>query len=82
MHDTTPAAARLVRERSLALPPERRMIQAAEMFDTARAFVLASLPEGLAAGERRVRLCKRLYGEELAGRCGAWLKPVKTEDGA
>lgn len=74
MRDTTPAAARLVRERSLALPAERRLILAAGMFDTARAFVLASLPQGLPAEEVRVRLCARLYGPELARRCEAVLR--------
>ncbi len=36
------------------------------MFDTARALVLVSLPEGLSAAERRARLCERFYGTGLA----------------
>ena len=58
----------LVRERWLALPAERRLVLAAEMFDTARALVLASLPAELSAAERRARLCERFYGAELARR--------------
>lgn len=66
--DTTPEVARLARERWLALPEERRLELAADMFDTARALVVASFPGGLSQTERRARLCERFYGAELARR--------------
>ena len=41
-----------------------------DMFDTARAMVLASLPEGSGEAERRRRIFKRIYAEELPQRGG------------
>lgn len=66
MHDTTPLVARKMRDAWLELPPERRLLLAAGMFDGARAMALASFPDGLSAEELKVRLCERLYGERLA----------------
>jgi len=37
-------------------------LMGADMFETARAFVLASLPPGLPPQELRRRLCERFYG--------------------
>lgn len=34
----------------------------ADMFETARRIVEASLPEGLSPEERRYRICRRFYG--------------------
>ena len=50
-------------EQYLRLAPQERVRMCAEMFDTACALVLASLPPGLDAQERRRRLCERLYGD-------------------
>lgn len=69
MRDTPAAFQRMVRERMSSLSAEQRFLLGAEMFDTARAFALASLPPGLDEGETRVRLCSRLYGPEFARRC-------------
>jgi hypothetical protein len=66
--DTSPVVAALVRERWLALSGAERLALAADMYDTARALVLASLPEELSAAERQARLCERFYGAELARR--------------
>lgn len=82
MNDTTPEAGRLARELWLALPPEQRLLMAAGMFDTARAFVMASLPDGLTLDEQRTRLCARLYGEELARRYRAALGGGGGSEGA
>jgi hypothetical protein len=62
MKDTTPEMEALVRARYRAMTPGERVAVAAQMFDTARAIVIASLPPGLSAGELRRRLCERLYG--------------------
>ena len=60
--DTTPEFEKLVRERFLALAPAERVRMCADMFETARALVEASLPAGLDAIERRRRICRRFYG--------------------
>lgn len=54
MHDTTPEFRRLMRE---------RVRMCAEMFETARRIVEASLPADLDPEERRYRICRRFYGE-------------------
>ncbi len=63
MNDTTPEFAKMVRERMLALAPAERVRMCADMFDTARALVEASLPPGLDPLERRRRICRRFYGD-------------------
>jgi hypothetical protein len=63
MQDTTPDLRRLVAERLRRMEPEERVRMCAEMFETARALVEASLPQGLEPLERRRRLAERLYGE-------------------
>jgi hypothetical protein len=35
------------------------------MFDTAKAMIVASLPEGLTPLEIKEQLCRRLYGDEV-----------------
>ncbi|MGH8720814.1 MAG: hypothetical protein ACREU4_02440 [Burkholderiales bacterium] len=63
LRDTTPEFRRLMRERFLALAPEERVQMCADMFETARRVVEASLPEGLDAQERRYQICRRFYGD-------------------
>jgi hypothetical protein len=53
----------MIRERYAAMSGEERFLIGARMFDTARALVLASLPQGLTPRERRRALCRRLYPE-------------------
>ena len=55
-----------MRARYLAMTPAQRIVIAAQMFETARAMVLASLPAGLSPEETRRRLCERLYGSLAA----------------
>jgi hypothetical protein len=64
-----------MRERFRALPPATRVRMCAEMFETARRIVEASLPAGLSAEERRYRLCRRFYGE-LADRAFPGVRPA------
>jgi hypothetical protein len=63
MNDTTPEFEKLVRDRLLALAPAERVSLCADMFDTARALVEASLPPDLGQVERRRWICRRFYGE-------------------
>ena len=65
MTDTPPEIARLVREKIMALPPEQRFVMGAQMFDSAREMIYASLPRDLSEPERRRQLFKRLYGKEI-----------------
>jgi len=52
-----------MRARFAALAPAERVRMCAEMFDTARRIVEASLPAGLDPDELRYRICRRFYGE-------------------
>jgi hypothetical protein len=65
MNDTSDAVARLVSERYAAMTPEERMRIAASLYETARAIVESSLPEGLTREQRRYAMAKRFYGDEL-----------------
>jgi hypothetical protein len=49
----------------LARTPAERLAMGSQMFEAARAIMLASLPPGLSATEIRRRLCERLYGDEV-----------------
>lgn len=63
MQDTTPEFRRLVAERLRRMAPEERVRLCAEMFETARHLIEASLPAGIGPLERKRRLGERLYGE-------------------
>ncbi len=55
----------MVREKIMARSGEERFIMGAQMFDSAREIVKASLPRDLSETERRRLLFKRIYGEEM-----------------
>lgn len=65
MTDTSAKIAAMIAERHRRMTPEERMTIASDMFDTARAIVLSSLPPNLSRRERRLALARRLYGCEL-----------------
>lgn len=65
MNDTSADVERLVSERYASMTPEERMRVAASMYETARAIVESSLPDGLTPEQRRYAVVKRLYGDEL-----------------
>jgi len=65
MTDTSPEAAERYRSMLLARSPSERVIMAAQMFDAARAIVLASLPANLSPDERRRHLFARLYADDV-----------------
>ncbi|HUK91080.1 MAG TPA: hypothetical protein VLZ81_11815 [Blastocatellia bacterium] len=65
MNDTSDEIAEMMRERLMALSGAERMELASSMFDAAREMVLASFPEGLSETEIKIRLCERLYGDEV-----------------
>lgn len=62
MHDTSPEMEELVRRRYSEMSPQERIRIGAEMFDTARAIMLASFPPGLSENETRRLMARRLYG--------------------
>jgi hypothetical protein len=66
--DTPPEIERMVREKIMTRSGEERFIMGAQMFDSAREMMKASLPKGLTETEQRRRLFKRIYGKEL----GSW----------
>ena len=62
----TPAEIRqMVRARVMALSGAERIKIGAQMFESARALMLASFPPGLPAHEIKRRLFLRCYGNEL-----------------
>jgi hypothetical protein len=63
--DTPPDVEQAVRRKIMARSGEERFIMGAEMFESAREMVLASLPKNLSGAERRRLLFKRVYGKEL-----------------
>jgi hypothetical protein len=66
MSDTSPEMAERYRSMLLARSPSERVVMAAQMFDAARAMVLASFPPNLSPDERRRRMFARLYGDDVA----------------
>jgi hypothetical protein len=68
MNDTDPEIAELVRQRMLERSGVERLMMASDMFETAKAMVLASLPAGLTEIETKGFLVERFYGEEVDAR--------------
>ena len=65
MNDTDPQIAQLVRRRLLERSGAERMLMGSQMFDVAKAMVLASFPDGLSEIEIKARLCARFYSDEV-----------------
>jgi hypothetical protein len=65
MDDTSPEIAAMMRRMLLARTGSERVVMASQMFEAARAMILASLPAGLPDTEIKLRLCERLYGNEM-----------------
>ena len=65
MTDTPPEIERMVRDKIMARSGEERFIIGAQMFDSAREMVKASLPRELSQTEQRRLLFKRIYGKEM-----------------
>ena len=65
MTDTSPEIERMVRDKLMARSGEERFVMGAQMFDSAREMVKASLPRSLSESEQRRELFKRLYGMEI-----------------
>ena len=65
MNDTTPEVTEEVRRRLMRLPGSTRFVMGAQMFESARAMIIASLPKDLTPKEFRRRLYERIYGEPL-----------------
>ena len=63
MTDTPPEIAELVRQKLMSRSGSERFIMGVQMFEAARAVVLASMPSPLAPEELRRQLFQRLYGE-------------------
>jgi hypothetical protein len=65
MTDTPPEIERMVRDKTMARSAEERFVMGAQMSESAREMVKASLPPGLSEAEQRRELFKRLYGKEI-----------------
>ena len=64
--DTPPEIELTVREKIMALSNEERFVIGAQMFDSAREMIKASLPKNLSEPELRRLLFKRIYGQEIS----------------
>ena len=65
MNDTDPQVAEIVRRRLMERSGAERILMGSQMFEVAKAMVLASFPVGLTELEIKARLCERLYGDEV-----------------
>lgn len=65
MNDTAPETDRLYTAMLMAKSNEERFLMAIDMFQTAREFVLASLPADASNAEIRRALLDRFYGLKL-----------------
>jgi hypothetical protein len=65
MNDTASEIADEVQSRLMRLPGATRFAMGAQMFESARAVIVASFPKDLTAQEFKRRLYKRIYGEAL-----------------
>lgn len=78
MNDTDPKIAELVRQRLLERSGAERVMMASNMFETAKAMVLASFPTGLSEIEIKGLLVERIYGDEVDAR--AFVEHLKSLD--
>ena len=65
MTDTPPEIEQMVRDKIMTRSGEERFIIGAQMFDSAREMVKASLPKNLSETQMRRLLFKRIYGKEI-----------------
>jgi len=62
MTDTPPEIERIMRDKLMARSGEERFVMGAQIFDSAREMVKASLSPGLSKAVQRSILFKQLYG--------------------
>jgi hypothetical protein len=65
MTNTPREIERMVRDKIMALSGEERFVMGAQMSESAREMVKASLPLGLSKMEQRRQLFRRLYGDQF-----------------
>lgn len=65
MTDTPAEIERMLRNKIMARSGQERFMMGAQMSESAREMVKASLPPGLSEAEQRRRLFERFYGDEL-----------------
>jgi hypothetical protein len=67
MKDTTPEIEKKYRQMLMAKSGAERVKMGVSMFETAKKFVEASLPEGLSEEDKRKAMIKRIYPEVEIG---------------
>lgn len=65
MNDTDPEIAELVRTRLLERTGAERVRMGVRCLTSPKQWLLASFPPGLSDTELKIRLCTRLYGDEV-----------------
>ena len=66
MKDTSDEIEELYFQKIMSYTSEERFLMATDMFETARALVRASLPEGLSQTEIKVQTFLRFYGNDFS----------------
>jgi hypothetical protein len=87
MNDTDPEIEELVHRRLMECSGAERVMMGSRMFDAAKAMILASFPPDLSPIEVKVRLCERLYGDEVdidgfpvsMSTCYRWSRRAKSQ---
>ncbi len=65
MNDTLPHIQKKYDDMLMALPWEKRVIMATEMFDAVKELIRASLPIDLSEKEKKIEVIKRLYEQDF-----------------
>lgn len=65
INDTSPEARIAFRKIIASKTEEERILMCAEMFDTAREFIISSMPENLSANDQKRYVYEKTYGEPL-----------------
>lgn len=55
----------MIQERYKKMTPDERVVICAQMYETARAIVISSLPKNLSRRDLRLAVARRFYGNEL-----------------
>lgn len=66
MKDTPPEIEERVRQMMMARSGSERVIMGSQMFDAARAIIIASMPKDLPEEEFKRQLFERIYGQPLS----------------
>lgn len=65
VNDTSPEARIAFRKIITSKTEEERILMCAEMYETAREFIISSMPENLPVNDQKRYIYEKIYGEPL-----------------